>query len=73
MATMTTKQAAQALRRAARAVDLSTRFRPDRTAAETCKLLAAALSDIQDAQIVVRNDACWRERTEADIAAMRQR
>lgn len=70
---MTTKQAALALRQAARGVEEAARYRPARTAADTCRLLGQALRAIEDAQIVLRNDPCWRERAEADCASVSQR
>jgi hypothetical protein len=70
---MTAKQAAMALRRAAKTVDLAERYRPSRTAEETCHLVGEALRAIEDAQIVLRSHSCWRERAEADCAAVGQR
>ena len=72
MNTMTTKDAARALRKASRLADLASRYRPNRTASDVCRLLGEALRAVEDAQLVLRNDACWRQRAEADVAAVRR-
>lgn len=68
-ATMTVKAAATTLRRAANHLANAEQCVGLASAAHRCTILAQALRQIEDAQIVLRNDPCWRERAEADVAA----
>lgn len=70
---MTTIEAVKALRRAAKAIELMARDRPNRSAADVCRLVGEAMRTIEDAKMVLRNDECWRQRGEADVAAMVRR
>jgi hypothetical protein len=72
MANITTKQAGAALRKAGLIVGYVTTRGQNDSAEARCRKLSEALGLIQDAQIVLRNDACWRERAEADMLATRR-